>query len=174
MCTLDELLNINCEKNAAGLSAFYYAVQKDVLSIPAAVDGKVTTDITMESGTNFKKLEFVKDEAARMNISTQGPSKGKSWTSGVEFMHPKLRAELLVAMDKINNTDMIGIAVDTNGKKWILGDLFDALEAVDPNEGSTGGKGGNDRNQMSISLKVVSSLDPPYEYEGEIPLTPAA
>lgn len=174
MCTLDELLNINCEKNASGLRAFYYAVQKDVLSIPAAVDGKVTTDITMETGTMFKQVEFVKDESAKLNIATQGPQKGKSWTSGVEFVHPKLRAELLQAVDKLMNSDMIGIAVDTNGKKWIIGDLFDPLENVDPNEGSTGGKGGNDRNQMSIALKVVSSLDHPYEYEGEIPLMPAA
>ena len=169
-CELDAVPGIGCEKNAAGLSAFYWIPQADVEVIPAAVAGVITTDLTLVATKVWKKVDFVKDENARLNISTQGPQKGKSWTAGVEFRSAKLRAALLQAIDKANNTDMIGCAVDTNGKQWLLGDLVEALEAVDPSEGTTGGKGGNDRNEVSFALKVVSSQNPPMEYEGAIAL----
>jgi|GEM_PF-4703552 len=168
-CDLDAILGIGCEKNAAGLSEFYYIPQVDVEAIPADVDGVIASDLTLVTGKFWKKVDFIKDENARLNIATQGLQKGKSWTSSIEVRIPKLRAAILKAIDKMNNTDMIGIAIDTNGKAWLLGDLVEPLEAVDPSEGTTGGKGGNDRNEMSFNLKIVSSQNPPFEYQGLIP-----
>lgn len=152
--------------NQGGIFKLHLALEKNVISIPDAIDGIVADDIVMDPGKSFVEIQFP-EETAKFFEPIIGENGGQSFEYHIDFTIAKDRAAVGVAMNNLIGQRFIAIYQDANGKIKIAGSKLQPLRLV-KGDGDTGDAGAT-RNQRTFSL-IGNGNQKSFFYSGGIQL----
>ena len=111
-----------CESRSGGLVSLWLANKHDVSSF--TLTGSLYSAVTMVSGKVFYKFEFEQDSGQIKEDGTINESGAGSIAHTIEFYIAKLSQANRDGLQQIFDSTpcgLIGIALDANGTKWVLG-----------------------------------------------------
>jgi hypothetical protein len=170
--------NLTDGKNLGGLGQkVYFGLWGDVQtwptepSAPASLDeaGVLTTDIAMKTGTRMFEL-YTTEDAAKLDINSIGEEGGKGFELVLNVFAPGLAKQLLGFINAAKNEDLVLIAPDNNGQKYLLGN---ELRSAKFTGGDGSGTGTTTQGRRGIAMSFTFHAAELLTYEGAIPLTPA-
>lgn len=161
--------------NMGSLSSLHYGYHKDVDAWPTpptitdttTLDeaGVLTGDITMKSGKRMFAF-YSTEDTADLAINLVGEGDARSNEMVLSGFHPRLQKKIFGFMNAGKNEDLVFIAEDSNGERYLLSDIKRAAK-MQPGEGSGTQKETSGRNGMGFTFSYkCKNL---YTYEGKIP-----
>lgn len=147
-----------CGRNAPGLKTIVYlACVDDITSIGAATAHVVST-ITEVASQGFFPINIIRKD----NDLKTTPGEDGGYTTELKgFVSKQSAAKSNVLTQLATDENYIGIAVDQNGKQWILGSVDHPIKAKV--EAAT-----TPKNGYTLTLTWEGHADLPYEYSGTI------
>ncbi len=170
--------NLTDGKNLGGIAQkVYFGLWNDVETwpteptAPATLEeaGVLTTDIAMKTGTNFFEL-YTTEDSAKLEIKSIGEEGGKGFEYVLNVFSPGLAKKILGFINAIQNEDLVLIAPDNNGNKYLLGDV---LRSAKYTGGDGTGTGSTTDGRRGVAMSFTFHSPFMLTYEGAIPLTPA-
>lgn len=160
-------------ENMGGIVRIFYGYHKDVETWPAKPatpatieeNGVLTGELTMKSGKRMFEFYSTEDTADLVpNIVGEGDA--RSCEMQLNVFHPRLQKKLFGFMNASKNEDLVFVAIDANGERYVLGDANRAAK-MQNSEGSGTQKETTGRNGAGLSFSYkCANL---YTYEGKIP-----
>lgn len=147
-----------CGRNAPGLKTIVYlACVDDITSIGAATNHVVST-ITEAASQGFFPINIIRAD----NDLKSTPGDDGGFTTELKgFISKQSAAKANVLTQFATDENYIAIAVDQNGKQWILGAVDHPVKAKV--EAVT-----TPKNGYNLTLMWEGHADLPYEYSGTI------
>lgn len=153
----------DCEPSRGGIRKIAVANFSDVSSI-TTTDGIVTA-IEMVEGAKFHLYELPKQTASFTSPRTIDRANASNFvTTDLTLQFNKMSTAKRIEMEALSAIDARVLALDANGKWWLLGDE-EPVNAT-ANEGTTGTAIG-DANRYTLTMQDVSSHQP-YEVDAKI------
>lgn len=147
-----------------GAVDLYLILAEDVDNIPAAVDGAITTDITVKAGSSFKRFEFAPG-TCKVSHPSVGEDGSISAESLVDFIVGNDDAAALSMFNEMMNGRFIAIVDQASGVKRLVGTK--RAPAILRAVGYDGGADQPDRNATTFQLKSRDGRISP-EYQGVV------
>ena len=129
----------------------------------AAANGVLTGNLTMKSGTRMFEF-YVTDDKGSYNYELVGEMDGKSFKNTLKVSHPGLQAKILGFLNAIKNDNVVIIAIDADGDRWLLGDENRPCTIAT----GTGGTGDSTEGYKGNNLEFVYKAKKLLRYEGTI------
>lgn len=108
-------------KNIGSITAIYYALVADVVSISDRDDNE-EVEITLGAGKSFSRLDFTL-ETASFSEDHQNSDAGPYYGQSLGFKIPKAEATKSAIMNYLPMNDYILAITDANDNTWIMGTL---------------------------------------------------
>ena len=131
---------------------------------------------------NWFVYEF-KNELPALTINATKENGSTAFECGLSFMLPKIEVAKFTELQKMLNECMMGMALDTNGKWWVLGvsekyaneDVASRSQTFLNLSGFEGGTGAaySDENGITVSL-MARQFELPREYAGTVTVDTSA
>lgn len=155
--------------NPGGAVNLYICVADEVLAIPAAVAGVISTDITLQdpvTNVGFKKFEFAPGKC-KLSHPTVGEDGSKSFETLLDVSIEGDDAERLSIFESMINGRFIAIVDDASKNVKVAGTLRAPLELIQANY-----DGGDDQPGMRGTVFQFKSRDGFFSkiYTGVIPV----
>jgi len=162
--TLDDILRVICDFSNGFKTALYIADESEVTAIPAAVDGVVTTAITMAAGKKFYKFDVSKESGdTKLNATAEG-TKSKVYNVELEAVIVGVEGAKSAIISGLKNCYYIVIVEDLDGRKWIVGEKDNGVDFLPAMV--------HDGTLNEYQLKgACKSKVLPLQYTGAIPTT---
>lgn len=168
--------NLPGGNNMGGLQQYlWYGYHKDVLTWPTAPNpnlentleenGKYTGNLEMKPGKRLFKM-YITDDTGELKVPIVGEMDGQSFEFDLTIFHPGMQKKLLGFVNANKNENLVFIAPDSEGQKYILGDAQRPCTMVN-GEGLTTGKATKDRKGAGLAFKYKANNV--LAYEGTIP-----
>lgn len=169
--------NLPDGQNMGGIpQVVYYAKYEDVLSWPERPSfdtegvtlekmGELTGALKMKSGKKMYSL-YITDDEGKLDIEGVGEKDGKSYVMKLRVYQPGLQSKLLGLVNLSKNENLVFIAPDNNGNKFLLGDALRAA-TMDSIDGMTTGQKTEERPGAGLVFAYKTANV--YRYTGEIP-----
>ena len=147
-----------------GAVDLYLILAEDVDNIPDAVEGAISTDITVKAGSSFKKIEFAPG-TCKISHPSVGEDGSGSMETLVDFIVGSDDAATLAMFNDMINGRFIAIVDQASRVKRLAGSKRAPLilRAV----GYDGGADQPDRNATTFQLKSRDGRISP-EYQGVV------
>lgn len=112
-----------CGTNAGGTDTYIYAIlASDVIAIPAATNGDITTNISLVATKAWARW-YITEDTGGIVSEPAGEMDGKSYNNTYTGFTPKLSAAMNKLLGDTNNGSYLFLIPDRNGNLWLLGDL---------------------------------------------------
>lgn len=126
--------------------------------------GKWKGELAMKQGKCLYEMHFT-DETGNLVITDQGEKGGESFLYDLNIVRAKINAELAGFENAVKGRNLVIIAQDRNGIKYLMGDeLSPALKVA--GDGSNTGTTGTDRNQTTLKFQYACPRK--LVYEGDL------
>lgn len=166
--------------NMGGLTQkVYFGLWADVATwptvpaTPATLEeaSALTGSVLMKSGKRMFEM-YITDDTGEFAIELVGEKDGKSFVKRLRFSHPGLQKKILGFLNSVKNENMVFIAEDNDGQKYLMGDSSRpaTLETSPDGIGTSMESAGKRATSLEFSYKCKNV----YVYEGDIPLTIAS
>ena len=153
--------------NPGGAVNLYLCLAEEIATIPEAVSGEISTDITLETGAvGFKKFEFSPGKCNLMH-NTVGEDGSKSFETMIECTIAGDDAARLHMFEQMINGRYVAILDMASNKMRVVGDLRVPLLAIQANYAS--GADQPDENATVFQFKGRGGKFSPV-YTGVIPV----
>lgn len=155
----------DCATNLAGIKEVYLANVDDVAEITVTESAHTVSGITMEEGKLFQVYKFAKQTGSLTSEVTIDEANGvRFYTNTLTLQFNKMEAAKHLEVEAMAAGQLVGIALDNNGKYWLLGkDSYLSATAV---TGQTG-QSFTDLNGYTTTLSSMESTMP-FEVSKEI------
>ena len=166
-------------KNLGGMAQkIFFGLWGDVATWPTEPDGPadlesaaaLAGDIGMAVGKRMFEL-YTTEDAAKLEINPIGEEGGKGFELKLNVFAPGLAKKILGFINATKNEDLVLIAPDNNGQKYMLGN---ELRSAKFSGGDGSGTGSTTEGRRGISMSFTFHTAGLYVYEGSVPLTVAA
>lgn len=117
------------------------------------VAGKWAGELAMKSGEKMHELHFT-DETGVLVITDQGEKGGESFLFDLTLVRAKINAQMAGFENAIKGRNLVIIAQDRNGIKYLMGDELAPCIKV-AGDGSTTGTTATDRNQTTLKFQYT-------------------
>lgn len=149
----------------------YYVHKADIVSWPTiATDSygrptaaKYSGNFTLATGKKFHTIDIIADKST-LTSEAQGEVPSQTQLNKATLLHPTVGEAATEAASYINNSDIVFIVCDKNGKYRVLGNEnynTKVTIAQDLGQGATGNA------STTINIEVTDMMPAPF-YEGEI------
>jgi hypothetical protein len=148
----------------------------------AAGEHDIDSILEVAADANWFVYEF-KNETPALTISATKENGSTAFECGLSFFLPKTDVTKYTALQGMLNSCMMGIAIDTNGNKWVLGvsekyaneDVAGRSQTYLNLSGFEGGTGAaySDENGITVTL-MARQFELPREYAGTIEVNTVA
>lgn len=133
-CNLTQNITIDCKDSVGGLKEVLFIEFDNVTAITEA--SGVVTAITVATGKQFRRWVMPKETAFFTEAPTASVQNGTIfYTQALTIVVNKMQANTRNEIQLLAQNRLIGLALDLNGKYWLLG----REQALD----ITGGEGGS-------------------------------
>ena len=161
LATLERL----CDITLGFKSKFHVARADEIDAIPAAVDGVVTTDITMLSTNVFYAFDVSKEPGkSKITATTEGDADSSVFKIEGAVTVPGSSGEASAIISDMRKNEYVGIIEDRDGQKWILGAKDDGI-MFKPQLDHDGAV-----KQYTLNFEAYSKILP-LQYTGTIPIS---
>jgi len=147
-----------CESNNGGGSKLYFIAKDDVTSFTLKTGSQYYDTMTLGSGKLFYEYDF-EEYTAQLTPVMEGVQGATKWTHTLMFNMSALSDEQrtgLVNLIEENPCGLIGIFVDNNDRKWVLG--YDEKDDGDHPLKVTSGAGDSKMDLLEPSEMVVTMV----------------
>jgi len=131
---------------------------------------------------NWFVYEF-KNELPALTINATKENGSTAFECGLSFMLPKIEVAKFTELQKMLNECMMGMALDTNGKWWVLGvsqkyaneDVASRSQTFLNLSGFEGGTGAAYSDESGITVNLMArQFELPREYAGTVDVNTSA
>jgi hypothetical protein len=170
--------NLPDGENMGGIAqTFFLARWADVLTWPTKAVapatfgelGALVGNIVMKTGKKFTTV-YITDDTGEFKIEVVGERDGKSYISRLTGFMPGLNAEGLGFLNLVKNESLVLVAVDSQGRYFILGD---ALRAATFETMGEGGTGKETAARAGLGFEFSFKTNNVFVYPGTVPVTAA-
>ena len=157
----------NCGSNPGGLiSKIFIVKMQDVDTMPAAVGGVISTDVTL-TGTETWAVWQGDKNMFKLDMNSVGEGDSKAFTNTLEIHRSGFTPEFEHHLSEQLNGEFVIIALDRNNKRRILGNLNEGASFPSDGVVSTTGLSITEKNGNTLKF-TWDSAHKPYFYEGLI------
>lgn len=128
-------------------------------------------ELAMANGCNMYRFAFT-DEQAELAISEAGEQGGECVLYELTVTRARLQKEVFGFLNALKGRNLVVIATDKNGNKYLLGDKLSPCRKV-AGDGSTTGKASTDLNQQTVKFQYYCPRYLMYAGETDSLLKPA-
>ena len=154
----------------------------DAITYGATGTHSIVSILKVAADADWFVYEF-KNETPALTIAATKENGSTAFECGLSFFLPKTDVTKYTALQGMLNSCMMGIAIDTNGNKWVLGvsekyaneDVAGRSQTYLNLSGFEGGTGAaySDENGITVTL-MARQFELPREYAGAILVDTAA
>lgn len=170
---------VNGENMGGVCQEIFFALHSDVLTFPtkpvtpASLDENavLTGDLIMKTGKRMFKL-YISDDSGELKIEPVGETDGRSFVMHLTFFHPGMQKTILGFMNSTKNENLVFIAQDSEGQKYLLGDAL--RPAIFQGSPDGNGTSKETAGRKGMSFEFTYKTGNVYVYQGSVPLTIAA
>lgn len=150
----------------------YHAAVADFPTLPGSAEGGMTLEnagkwsgeITMKTGEKMVEIPFIEGEG-EIKVSPSGEVGARCAHYELDIMRTKINAQTFGLLNAFKDADLVIIAVDANGIKYLLGDELVPAKMID-GDGATSGRARTDRNSITFNFEYYGQRF--LVYDGEI------
>ena len=132
---------------------------------------KLTGDLVMKNGKRMFEM-YITDDTGELKLELVGEVDGHSYVEHLTFFHPGLQAKIRAFMRAAQNENLVFIAEDSDGQRYLLGDA--SRPAILSGSPDGAGTGKTTAARKGISMEFTYKTNAIYSYAGNIPLTVAS